>query len=158
MDEFGEFFRDNYGAVLRTVALVLRDRDRAEEVTQEAFARAFRRWRSVRAMERPRAWVTVVAVNAERRRWRRSRSEVQSSDTSPESIGDHAGVVVTTVSVREALSRLTDRQRAAVVLRYHADLPVSEIAEALGCAEGTVRATLHQSLIKMRVDLVDGAL
>jgi len=41
-------------------------------------------------------------------------------------------------------------------LRYLADLPIAEIATALGCAEGTVRATLHQSLAKLRVDLAGG--
>ena len=153
MDEFESFFSESYGEVLRTVALVLRDSERAQDVTQEAFTRAFRRWRSVKAMERPQGWVIVVAINADRRRWQREPPAEPLEGGSGRIVEDHAGSVVTSVSVYEALDRLTMRQRASVVLRYLSDLPVSDIAQALGCAEGTVRATLHQSLAKLRVDL-----
>ena len=44
------------------------------------------------------------------------------------------------------------------MLRYLADLPIAEIAQALGCAEGTVKATLHQALSKLRVEFTDGEL
>jgi RNA polymerase sigma factor (sigma-70 family) len=142
--------------VLRTVALTLGDRHRAEEVTQEAFARAYRRWRSVRTMDRPDAWVIVVAVNAERRRWRRDEGADLVEDVEDTHTGDHASGVVARVAVSKALANLTARQRAVVVLRYLADLPFSEVAEALGCAEGTARATLHQALARMRIDLADG--
>jgi RNA polymerase sigma-70 factor (ECF subfamily) len=158
VDGFETFFEATYGDVLRAVEMVLRDSERAEEVTQEAFVRAFTRWRSVRKMDRPQGWVVVVAINAERRRWRREpRSEVFERSSPPVTV-DHAGTVVTSLSVRDALDRLTLRQRAAVVLRYLADLPIPEIARALGCAEGTVRATLHQSLTKLRVDLRESEL
>ena len=68
-------------------------------------------------------------------------------------IDDSAGVLVTALDVRAALVQLTDRQRAAVVLRYVADLPVADIAEVMGCAIGTVKATLHQALAHMRIEL-----
>jgi RNA polymerase sigma factor (sigma-70 family) len=141
--------------VLRSVALVLGDRARAEEVTQEAFVRALLRWRSVRTMARPAAWVLVVAVNVERRRWKR---EVAPAESSGESrfVEDYSATVATGVVLREALGRLTGRQRAAVVLRYFSDLSVADIARALGCAEGTVKATLHTALTKLRVDLAGG--
>jgi RNA polymerase sigma-70 factor (ECF subfamily) len=63
--------------------------------------------------------------------------------------------VVTRVSVRDAIATLAPRQRQAVVLRYLADLPVRDVAEAMGCAEGTVKATLHQALRAMRIELED---
>jgi RNA polymerase sigma factor (sigma-70 family) len=69
---------------------------------------------------------------------------------------DHASAVATTVDLREALNRLSGRQRAAVVLRYLVDLPTSDIATALGCAEGTVKATLAQSLAILRIQF-DGS-
>ena len=55
--------------------------------------------------------------------------------------------------MQAALAQLTDRQRAVVVLRYVADLPLAEIAEVMGCAVGTVKATLHQALAHLRVEL-----
>jgi RNA polymerase sigma factor (sigma-70 family) len=66
--------------------------------------------------------------------------------------------VATAIDLREALDRLTGRQRAAVVLRYLADLPIAQIAIALGCAEGTAKATLHQALAILRIDLTGSEL
>jgi RNA polymerase sigma-70 factor (sigma-E family) len=152
VDEFDQFYLVEYGKVLGTVALIVGDRARAEDATQQAFLQAFRRWRKVRFMEKPGAWVLVVAINADRRQWRRTREE-PSETLESEVIDDHASAVVTGVALREALSRLTVRQRAAVVLRHLSDLPVREIATALGCAEGTVRATLHQAMTKLHIDL-----
>ena len=63
--------------------------------------------------------------------------------------------VATRLSVREAIATLPARQRQAVVLRYLADLPIADIADAMGCATGTVRATLHQAMQSMRVELDD---
>ena len=157
MGEFDDFFIDQYGKVLRTVALIVGDRARAEDATQDAFMQAFRKWRTVRSMARPGAWVLVVAINADRRRWRRTVDRPEFVDDALLAT-DHAAAVTTAVAVHEALARLTARQRAAVVLRYFADLPIKDIADALGCAEGTVRATLHQTLTKLQVDLEDGEL
>jgi RNA polymerase sigma-70 factor (ECF subfamily) len=151
--DFDAFYRDEYGTVLRTVSLALGDSARAEDVTQEAFARALKRWTRVRNLSKPAGWVVVVAVNADRKRWHRDRAD---SLEDREVIAlDHAGGVATSVTLRDALMRLTVRQRSAVVLRYLADLPVAEVARALGCAEGTAKATLHQALRRMRVTLAE---
>jgi RNA polymerase sigma-70 factor, ECF subfamily len=151
---FEGFFGEHYGAVLRSVTLTVGDRDRAEEVTQEAFARACRRWRSVSAMEKPVGWVYVVALNAERTRWRREQRAPVSSPC-PEAL-DPAAAVLDAVTISDALDALTPRQRAVVVLRYLADLSTADVATVMGCAPGTVKATLHQALQRLRVDL-DGS-
>jgi RNA polymerase sigma factor (sigma-70 family) len=57
------------------------------------------------------------------------------------------------IVVRDALRLLTPRQRAAVVLRFYADLPEREIADLLGCQPGTVKSTLAQSLSKLAKEL-----
>jgi RNA polymerase sigma factor (sigma-70 family) len=59
------------------------------------------------------------------------------------------------VSGESALTFLAQRQRVAVVLRYYADLPLAEIAEAMGCSVGTVKSTLHAALGRLRVDLAN---
>jgi RNA polymerase sigma-70 factor (sigma-E family) len=149
---FEEFFRERYGEVVRSMRLLVGDHARAEELTQEAFARACRHWRRVRALDRPVAWVYVTATNEARREWRREARVAPTSPVAP--IADDAsGSVATTLDVRAALAQLTDRQRAAVVLRYVADLPLAEIAEIMGCATGTVKATLHHALAHLRVEL-----
>jgi RNA polymerase sigma-70 factor (ECF subfamily) len=152
VDDYEAFFARNYGPVLRAVTLAVGDPVGAEDAVQEAFARAYRRWRSVAAMERPVAWVHVVAVNVARKDWQRAeRRSFRPAE---------ASVVVDdvdpgTLDLRDALAQLTARQRAAVVLRYLADLSTRDVARALGCAEGTVKATLHQALHKLRVELDD---
>jgi RNA polymerase sigma-70 factor (ECF subfamily) len=156
VDDFEAFFARNYGPVLRTVTLAVGDHARAEDAVQEAFARAYRRWRSVSAMERPVAWIHVVAVNVVRKDWRRA-DRLADGHTDDPVTADDTDPVATAVDLRDALDRLTPRQRAAVVLRYLADLSTRDVAAALGCAEGTVKATLHQALRKLRVDLDDDA-
>lgn len=155
MDDFETFFQIHYPATLRAVVLAIGDAGRAEDLTQEAFARAFRRWSSVSKYERPVAWVYVVALNAERKRWRRDRRAPE-PEQGVDLVPDVAGGVLRTMVVRDALEKLAPRQRAAVVLRYLGDLTVADIADVMGCAEGTVKATLHQALQHLRVDL-DGS-
>jgi RNA polymerase sigma-70 factor (ECF subfamily) len=151
-DGFEAFFEDHYGEVERAVALAIGDRGRAEELTQEAFARAYRRWRRVSEMQRPVAWLYVVALNAERKRWR--HEQIATAPIVVAADGeDHAGGVVTSIVLQTAIAELPPRQRAAITLRYLADLSNAEVADAMGCAEGTVKATIHQALKSLRVDI-----
>jgi len=103
-------------------------------------------------MDRPVAWVYVVAMSAERKRWRREQN-APTPDSPAASHDDLAAAVVTTILLREAIVRLPPRQRAAIVLRYLADLSIAEVAQAMGCADGTVKATIHQALKNLRVDV-----
>jgi len=59
------------------------------------------------------------------------------------------------LAVRAAVAGLPDRQRAALVLRYFADLSLADTAEAMGCAPGTVKALTHQALAGLRSRLGD---
>jgi RNA polymerase sigma-70 factor, ECF subfamily len=149
---FEEFFRERYVEVVRSMRLMVGDHARGEELAQEAFARACRHWRRVQKLDRPVAWVYVVATNEARREWRRDQ-RATAVPTDPPIAADATGPVATALDVRAAIAQLTDRQRAAVVLRYVSDLPIAEIAEVMGCAQGTVKATLHQALARMRVEL-----
>jgi RNA polymerase sigma factor (sigma-70 family) len=57
--------------------------------------------------------------------------------------------------LRDAIARLPERQRVAIVLRYLADLPLVDVAAAMGCAVGTVKSTLHAARARLEVDLGD---
>lgn len=153
MGAFDAFFAEQYPGVVRSLTLALSDRDLAEEAAQDGFARALELWADVSSMDRPTAWVYVVAMNRAKDRFRRGgRGAGRSDAVSP----DPAGAVATAVSVRVALAALAPRQREAVVLRFLADLTVAEIAAVMGCAPGTVKSTLHHALNALRVDLEDG--
>ena len=149
---FDDFYGETFDRVGRALVLAGADREVARDATQEAFARALRRWRKVREMDRPDGWVFVVAMNQLRDHWRRLDRAPASFAPSP--TDDIAGVA-TRLSVRDAIRTLPPRQRQAVVLRYFADLPLADIALAMDCAVGTVKATLHQALQHMRVELDD---
>jgi RNA polymerase sigma-70 factor (ECF subfamily) len=147
--DFDAFFAGYFDPVARALTITTGSRELAADATQEAFTKAYQRWRRVRSMDRPDGWVYVVAVRAARRAARRDRRLL----APPSSEGaDPGGGVVTRVSVRDAIATLPPRQREAVVLRYLADLPLADVAEAMGCAVGTVKATLHQALTSLRVE------
>lgn len=149
--DFDAFFSQHAEPVVRALTLALADRARAEDAAQEAFAKAYRQWGRVSEMERPVAWVYVVALHGARRVLRRELDA-----PAPDPLGpapDLAGAVAVRVSVRESLAMLAPRQRVAVVLRYLADLQVAEVAAAMGCSVGTAKATLHTGLARLRVEL-----
>jgi RNA polymerase sigma factor (sigma-70 family) len=156
--DFDAFFSDNYDAVRRALILAVGDADVGEEAAQEAFARAAGRWRRVKTMERPVAWVYVVGMNVVRTKMTRGRREKERQllAVGPGTSGappDESAIVVDSLDIRAALDSLPARQRMAVVLRYLADLDTAHVASAMGCAPGTVKSTLHAALSHMRVEL-----
>src|ERR1051325_6008772 len=72
-EAFERLCRDEYARVVRTAYLITGDREEALDVAQEAFARAYERWRTVSRVDRPGAWVTRVAANLAIS-WRRRQS------------------------------------------------------------------------------------
>jgi RNA polymerase sigma-70 factor (ECF subfamily) len=152
--DFDAFFAEHQVPVVRALTLALGDRARAEDAAQEAFAKAHRQWRRVAMMDRPVAWVYVVALNKARRD-RRRELEAPAPDILGEA-PDPAAAVTVGVSVRAALDQLAPRQRLAVVLRYLADLQVDEVAAAMGCTVGTAKATLHTARARLRIELAPG--
>ena len=159
MGDFEDFFAEHYPRIVRSLVLALGDRAAAEDAAQEAFTRALRRWATVDTMERPGTWLYVVAVRHLRRWLGRDRRllarEAMSSQTP---VRDPAADVVTGEWIAGALVELPARQRLAIVLRYFAELNVAEVAEVMGCSEGTVKSTVHAALGRLRIALTDDAL
>jgi RNA polymerase sigma-70 factor, ECF subfamily len=115
----------------------------AQDIAQEAFARAWQRWASVSQCDAPEAWVRKVATNLAASRWRRDQ-------TARAFAREFAGKQVTseispnTVALVAGLRTLPERQRVVLVLHYLADLPVDRIAADLGCPPGSVKAWLSR--------------
>jgi RNA polymerase sigma factor (sigma-70 family) len=148
--EFEDFFAESYDGVVRGLTVALADRSRAEDAAQVGFEQAFRKWRTVGAMDRPDAWVYVVALR-QQRRWLRDERRDRPTE-GPGSSPDLAVAALAAMSVREMLGRLAPRQRAAVVLRHVGGLTLAEVAEAMGVKVGTVKATLHTAYGHLRVE------
>lgn len=153
-DDFADFFASNFSAVRRALAVAVGDVDAAEEAAQEAFIRACLRWRRVRQMERPVAWVYVTAVNRLRDEFRRSQRPLPVSTRlgDAEARSDETDRLLTALDLRAALNTLAPRQRLAIVLRYLADLSNDDVARAMQCSVGTVKSTINAALAHLRVD------
>jgi RNA polymerase sigma-70 factor (sigma-E family) len=153
LEAFDQLCRREYASVVRTAYLITGDREEAADLAQEAFARAYERWRTVSRMERPGGWLQRVVANLSIS-WRRRRRAV------PEERLDERPALAdpeSDVEMMEALSFLTPAQRAAVVLRYYADQPVEAVARALGKRPGTVRALTSQGLARLREFMAEEA-
>lgn len=150
--EFAAFYERHAPRIVRTVALVVRDAALAEDAVAEAFARAWARWRQVRTHDQPASWVTRVALNECKSRFRHTRVERRKAHAlaRPDRVDDPepgAG------HVWEAVARLPEQERTLIALRYVADLPQAEIAEVLGIPAGTVASGLNRGRRRLGIDL-----
>jgi len=151
--EYEWVFRSAYPSVLRTSLLVLHDRGRAEEVTQDAFLRLYERWRGVARVEHPEAWVRKVALRASIRQSRRNQSPQPVAE-----VAEYGSVdAVPDVDLARAVATLPPHQRAAVALFYLEDRPVAEIAELMDVSPSTVKQHLHRARARLLHVLADDA-
>jgi RNA polymerase sigma factor (sigma-70 family) len=158
--EFAEFYRAAKDDCLRSVLVSVGDRDTAQELVAEAFARAWASWGTVSRHPAPAAWVVRTALNANVSRWRRRRREVPLAD--PGAVADlsAAGEAAdepadgpVDAQIMAALMRLPGRQRQVVALRLFLDLDTGRTTEVLGIAPGTVTAHLARAIATLRDDL-----
>ena len=124
---------------------ILGDRPEAEDIAQEALARATLRWQF---HDRPEGWVTRVASNLALDRYRRRRRR-NSIQTGPIGIVDDRTVERSDL-VQPCAPTSSRRQREVVVLRYLADLSEVDVARALGCSVGSVKTHASRGLSALR--------
>jgi RNA polymerase sigma-70 factor (sigma-E family) len=154
--DFAEFYRESKDACLLAVLVSVGDRDVAQDLVDEAFARAWASWRSVSGHPAPAAWVVRTALNASISRWRKRRREVSLPE--PGKLADLAAGQGATGSpldprIMAALTRLPSRQRQVVTLRLLLDLDTSRTAEVLGVSPSAVKAHLARAIATLRSDL-----
>lgn len=133
--------------LVRNAFLMTGDFQRAEDLVQEALIRAAERWHLLRAGN-PDAWMRTVMYRQHISWWRRTRHEVSVERVPDEATHPESE---TGLLLREALARLTARQRAVVILRYIEDLSVADVAAALGVTQGTVKKQTSVALGRLRV-------
>src|SRR5215471_14398447 len=160
---FEAFAADAADSLLRTGCLMTGDASEAEDLVQEAFIQVARRWHRVAAMDHPVAYARRVLINlaldGAKRRSRR-RAELEPQGGPPELTDDGAARAFQQIDdlaeFRWALARLAPRERAVLVLRYWADLPVAEVAATLGCSAGTVKSTASRGVARLAGILTSG--
>ena len=147
-DAFPGLFSLGYRVAFR----ILGDRGDAEDVAQEALARALLRWRKL--ADQPHGWIARVAANLAIDRYRRRRrSDLVGADPSATTDPN----VAERLDLARELRRLPRRQREVVVLRYLADWSERDVAAELGFSAGSVKSHGSRGLQALRQGLVDSA-
>jgi RNA polymerase sigma factor (sigma-70 family) len=139
---FEVFYRDQWANMVRLAWLMTGSRELAEDLVQDAFVHVGAKWASVQT---PTAYLRVTVTNAVRAHSRR--------ETRKRSLPNERLEPVLPCELDETwhlLDRLPVRQRQALVLRFYADLPISEIAQALQCRVGTAKSLVHRGLARMK--------
>lgn len=152
-DEFTEYVRGRSSALLRTaVFLSAGDRHAAEDLLQTALERVYLAWRRIRNPGARDAYVrtTMVRLAIRRRRFFWTAIEEPYSDYMVGALSDGTDDVMARLDLWAYLSKLSDRQRAVVVLRYYEDLSEEQIAATLGCSPGTVKSHAARALRALR--------
>lgn len=143
-DDLVRLYEQHYDQLVRLAYLVSGQATVAEEVVQDAFLKAHCSWDRVRD---PLPYVRTAVVNGCRSWGRRQKLERERQPRPPEPSRQEPD------ELWDALATLRDRPRAAIVLRYYADLPDAAIAEILGCRLPTVRTTIHRALVALRREI-----
>ena len=154
--DFAEFYASSRDDCLRTVVAITGDRQTAEDVVAEAFARAWASWRTVGRHPAPRAWVVRTALNLRTSYWRRHRREVPGGENASRALADVTawpGAGPVDPEIMAALAGLPERQRQVIALRVFLDLGTADTARALGIAPGTVTAHLARAVSALRTQL-----
>jgi len=142
------FCEAEWPRLVGALSLYTGDADLAEELAQEAVARACRHWRKVRRMDAPGAWLHRVARNLAHSHFRRARAgqraQARAADPPTAPSGDDA------VVLRAVVASLPERERDVIVLRFYLGLSVRETALELDVPEGTVKTLTHRAIGRLR--------
>ena len=149
---FEMLYRQELSTLIALGASMTGSREIGADLAHEALARAFRDWRTVGSLDRPGAWVRRVLINltidSHRKRARETlalaRLDPHPIMAAPEAISEHFWA---------AVRALPERQRTAITLYYIEALAVSEIAEILDIAPGTVKKSLFMARRSLAVSL-----
>jgi len=163
--EFARIVESHRPQIFRFLLASLRDVDLAETLTQECFLKAHRNWKHFRGESSAMTWLMRIAINLQKdywrnRRiqfWRQTRANAVDLDEAGEWLPNGERTAEQQMLAREqvaqvwrAVKDLSERQRTVFLLRYVEERELSEIANATGLSEGTVKAHLSRALGRVR--------
>ena len=155
-DAWRELYETEYPRLLRALLAIGGDSDAAEDAAQEAFVKAHRT--GLERLDRPGAWLLVVGTRELLRNRRRRRSEDRKWSERPRTEAPGSDAIADRIDLLAALRQLPERQRAVVVARYYYGLSYDEIGRHFDIKSGTVGATLHQGIERLRQIQIAGRL
>jgi RNA polymerase sigma-70 factor (ECF subfamily) len=156
-DAFATLVRRHQDRLWAVALRTLGDREEAADALQDALISAFKGARSYRGDAAVTTWLHRIVVNAciDRTRRRQARPSVPLEGHEPATRRDDHSATEARLDVRAALARLPAPQRLAVVLVDIEDLPVAEVAQLLGVAEGTVKSRCSRARMALAAMLRD---
>ncbi|HZM82994.1 MAG TPA: sigma-70 family RNA polymerase sigma factor [Candidatus Limnocylindrales bacterium] len=152
-EDFPGFYTTHFGRIAGQLQAYLGDRWEAQDLTQEAFCRAFERWDRISVYDRPEAWVRQVAWNLATNRLRHLRVATRHLAGQREERVE--GPTPDRVVLTAALAKLPPKHRLAVVLHHLGQLSTAEIAQQQNVAEGTVRSWLTRGRTQLAEQLTE---
>jgi RNA polymerase sigma-70 factor, ECF subfamily len=153
---FEALYRESRDDVYAYVAGLLRDGSAAEEVTSQAFERAWRKRRQIdKRRGTPRTWLFGIARNAALDELRRRNRIAQPDAEAPAPIANPADAAVDRAALQQALDSLDGRERELVALKFFAGLSNAEIAAVLHTSETNAGTRLHRVIEKLRRSIDD---
>ena len=148
--ELKEFVSARGAALSRAAYLLTGDHQAAEDLVQDTYVVLVRRWQRSGSVD-PEAYVRRILYTRFVDGWRRRRLWELPWASPPDAPGgDEAGIATDRLTLRDALGRLTPRQRAILVLRFYEDLTESATAAALGISPNTVKSQTRVALQRLR--------
>ncbi|MGD0737316.1 MAG: RNA polymerase sigma factor [Terracidiphilus sp.] len=166
--EFSTVVTTHRPQIFRFLLASTRDVDLAETLTQDCFLKAHRNWGSFRGESSAMTWLMRIAINLQKdhwrnRRmqfWRQTRTNAVDLDEASEWLPSGERSAEQRLLAREqvkcvwqSVKGLSERQRTVFLLRYVDEMELSEIAQATGLSEGTVKAHLSRALARVRAEL-----
>ncbi|MEV4140328.1 SigE family RNA polymerase sigma factor [Dactylosporangium sp. NPDC049742] len=149
---FEAFVAARGAALVRFAVLLTGDDHRAEDLVQEALAKAYLRWGRIRRADDPEVYVRRLVLNGSRSWWRRRANREVPVERAPDAAaaGDLSGESADRDELWRLVAALPFKQRAVVVLRYYEDLDDAAIARVLECSQTTVRTHAMRALNRLR--------
>src|SRR5262245_36111140 len=148
--ELREFVSARGAALSRAAYLLTGDHQAAEDLVQDTYVVLVRRWQKSGTVD-PDAYVRRILYSRFIDGWRRRRlTEVPTGSPPAAAAGDATTSVDARLTLRDALVRLTPRQRAVLVLRFYEDLTEVQAAAALGVSANTVKSQTRLALQRLR--------
>lgn len=152
---FAQLVDRNLDRAYRIAGVILGNSQDAEDATHDAIVQAWRSFAGLKDANRFEAWFQRILVNICRDRLRkRRRSPVtELVMASSHAMPDRFGEVDERLALDRAFAGLSPEQAITVVLRYHADLTLENVADRMGVPVGTVKSRLHAALAAMQLAL-----
>ncbi|MFD0267028.1 SigE family RNA polymerase sigma factor [Streptomyces sp. NPDC127106] len=152
---FSAYVRTRGAGLLRTARSLTPNPCDAEDLLQTALAKTYAAWDRIEDHRALDGYVRRALVNTRTSQWRKRKVDEFACDELPETEApstDPAEAQALRDAMWRAVTRLPDRQRAMVVLRYYEDLSEAQTAELMGVSIGTVKSAVSRALVKLRED------